>query len=346
VSLQRRNGVIDVLALVPIATGKREDFVAAGLSLIAIAHVDERASIIRASAATVRAVVTSGVFGLNAAEIAALPHLELICTLGTGIDTIDIDAAKARGITITNGAGANAATVADHAMALLLSVVRDVAHFDRQLRAGATMTAIRRVRPGLAGKRIGIIGMGRIGPGIADRAAKGFGMEAGYHNRRPVAGSPYRSFDGIEALAAWADFLVVAALGGPESEHLVDAKILKALGPSGFLVNISRGSLVDTNALIAALRDGTIAGAGLDVVEGEPHVPEALRSLDNVVVTPHMAGLSQESIDAMFRLAITNIRAHFDDRPLTSVVFEGRRKAWRESGAHTASGSQRSCREA
>jgi lactate dehydrogenase-like 2-hydroxyacid dehydrogenase len=323
VSLQRRNGVIDVLALVPIAAGKHDAFAAAGLNLITIATDDDRAATIR-TAANVRAVVTSGVFGLKADEIAALPRLELICTLGTGTDTIDMEAAKVRGITVANGAGANADSVADHAMALLLSIVRDVAHFDRQLRAGETMTAIRRVRPGLAGKRIGIIGMGRIGVGIANRAAKGFRMEAGYHNRKPVADSPYRYFDSVEALAAWADFLIVAALGGPESHHLVDAKILRALGPTGFLVNISRGTLVDTEALIAALRAGTIAGAGLDVVEGEPHLPEALRTLDNVVTTPHMAGLSNESIDTMFRLAIANIRAHFAGEPLMSVVYAGR----------------------
>jgi lactate dehydrogenase-like 2-hydroxyacid dehydrogenase len=316
--------MIDVLGLVPIAATKRDDFTAAGLNLIAIAKDDDRAAIIRGSADTARAVVTSGVFGLKAEEIAALPRLELICTLGTGIDTIDMEAAKARGITVTNGAGANAATVADHAMALLLAAVRDVAHFDRQLRAGATMTAIRRVRPALAGKRIGIIGMGRIGSGIADRAVKGFGMEPGYHNRKPVAGSPYRYFERAETLAAWCDFLVVAALGGPESRYMVDASVLNALGPSGFLVNISRGSLVDTEALIAALRAGTVAGAGLDVVEGEPHLPDALRSLDNVVITPHMAGLSQESIDTMFRLAITNIRAYFAGEALTSVVYNGR----------------------
>jgi lactate dehydrogenase-like 2-hydroxyacid dehydrogenase len=315
--------LIDILGLVPIAAGKRGDFATAGFNLIAVGKEDDRGAIIRASADKIRAIVTSNVFGLTAEDIAALPQLELICTLGTGIDTIDMAAAKARGITVTNGAGANAETVADHAMALLLSVVRDVAHFDRELRAGETMTAIRRIRPGLAGKRLGIIGMGRIGSGVADRAVKGFGMEAGYHNRKLVAGSAHRYFDSAETLASWADFLVVAALGGPESRHLVDAKVIKALGPNGFLVNVGRGSLVDTEALIVALRDGTIAGAGLDVVEGEPHLPDALRALDNVVVTPHMAGLSQESIDRMFRLAIANIRAYFAGEPLTSVVLEG-----------------------
>jgi lactate dehydrogenase-like 2-hydroxyacid dehydrogenase len=314
--------MIDILGLAPIAAEKREDFATAGFNLIAPGKGDGRAAILQRSAATVRAVVTSGVFGLKAGEIAALPRLELICTLGTGTDTIDMEAARMRGITVTNGAGANADTVADHAMALLLSAIRDVAHFDRQLRAGEAMTAIRRVRPGLTGKRIGIIGMGRIGSGVAERATKGFGMEAGYRNRKPVADSPYRYFDSVEALAAWADFLVVAALGGQEGHYLVDAKILRALGPKGFLVNVGRGSLVDTEALIAALRDGIIAGAGLDVIEGEPHLPDALRSLDNVVVTPHMAGLSHESIDAMFRLAIANIRAYFSGEALTSVVLE------------------------
>ncbi len=316
--------MIDVLGLVPIAAEKREDFAAAGLNLITIGIDDDRAAIMRDTAATVRAAVTSGVYGVTGAEIAALKNVEIICTLGAGTDTIDMAAAEARGIAVTNGAGLNADTVADHAMALLLTAVRDVAHFDRQLRAGADMTTIRRVRPGLAGKRIGIVGMGKIGSRVADRGAKGFGMEAGYHNRNPVADSPYRYFASLAALADWANFLVVTAPGGAGSRHIVNADVLRALGPKGFLVNASRGSLVDTEALVAALRDGTIAGAGLDVFEGEPDLPPGLRTLDNVVLTPHMAGLSFESIDAMFAIAIANIKAHFAGDPLTSVVLPGK----------------------
>ncbi len=176
------------------------------------------------------------------------------------------------------------------------------------------------------GKRLGILGLGRIGGRIAYRAARGFDMAVGYHNRRPVEGSPYRYFEDLTALAAWADFLVAATPGGAGSRHLVDAKVLAALGPKGYLVNVGRGTVVDTAALIEALRAGSIAGAGLDVLEGEPSVPPQLPTLlefGNVVITPHCAGRAPESRAAATGLILENLNAHFAGEPLRSPVLPG-----------------------
>lgn len=282
-----------------------------------------------------RAVLTNGSLGLTAGELAALPEVELICAIGAGYETIAVDAATARGIPVTNGAGTNANAVADHALTLLLAMAgtivpaiaavrrgewtnfsspkRDAAHVGER-----TDFPFRRV--GVSGKKLGILGLGVIGGLIAHRAADGFDMDVAYHNRRPVEGSPYRHVESLGELAAWADFLVCATPGGPETHHIVNADVLARLGPQGYLVNIGRGGVVDTDALVAALISRGIAGAALDVVEGEPNVPERLRMLDNLLLTPHMAGRTPEAIEAMVDLAAANLAAHFQGEPLRNRV--------------------------
>ena len=271
-------------------------------------------------AAEIRAVLTNGSSGFSAAQIAALPALEIICALGAGYERIDLAAASARGIIVTNGAGTNDVAVADHAMMLLLATVRGVVQADAAVRRGEWAGA-RQLRPSVSGKRLGLLGLGHIGQRIAERGAGGFGMEVAYHSRRPREGSPFRHEPDLGALAAWCDFLVVAAPGGAETRHLVDAAVLRALGPEGFLVNIARGSVVDTGALIEALEQERIAGAGLDVVEGEPDdIPARLIRLDNVILTPHIAGRSPEAVLATVRLVIDNLRAHFSGQPVLTPV--------------------------
>ncbi|MGQ7938738.1 NAD(P)-dependent oxidoreductase [Paraburkholderia sp. D1E] len=223
---------------------------------------------------TLRAVVTNGSTGLSDAQMAVLPALEIVSAFGAGYENVDVDAAVRRGIVVTHAPGANAATVADHAIGLLLALARGYAPLTEAVRAGRWRDS-RAERPTLTGARLGLIGMGRIGRLIAARA-QGFDMTLGYHGRQPHADAPGRYYADLIELATNSDFLVIACNGGPSTKHLVDRQVLQALGPSGYVVNVSRGSVLDTQALIDALAHAAIAGAGLDVIEDEPEVPPGL----------------------------------------------------------------------
>jgi lactate dehydrogenase-like 2-hydroxyacid dehydrogenase len=278
----------------------------------------ERTAAIATNGAKFRAVLTIGVLGLTGQEMAAMPALELICCMGAGYELVDLDAARARGIAVANGQGTNDNCVADHAFGLVIATVRNFRQLDRLCREGEWRLAIPQP-PNVSGKRIGIIGLGTIGQKIAKRAAA-FDMPIGYHNRSPKAGVAHRYFDSLDGLAQWCDVLVCAAPGGEASQHLVNARVLDALGPQGFLVNIGRGSVVDTEALATALRDGRIAGAGLDVYESEPDRPEALIGLDNVILTPHLAGWSPEATQASFDRFLENAKGHFYGHGVVSPI--------------------------
>lgn len=262
-------------------------------------------------------VLTRGPLGLHADEMAALPHLKIICVIGAGYEQVDLAAAAARGITVTNGAGANASTVADHAMALLCAVVRDIPRADASTRRGEWNRVI---SPSLAGKRLGILGLGAIGQAIAKRGALGFDMQVSYHSRQPRSGLSYTYCDSVLALAQASDFLVVATPGGASTRHLIDATVLEALGEAGFLVNIARASVVCTADLVDALQRKRIAGAALDVFDEEPAVPEALKALPNVVLTPHVAGQSPEAAGDTVRLVLQNLQAFFSGKPVLTPV--------------------------
>lgn len=283
-----------------------------------------RADAIAKHGADIRIVLTRGATGLRADEIAVLPKLEMICSLGVGYENIDLAAAAARGIVVTNGPGANAVSVADHAMALLLGAARQLPQADAWVRQGHWSGFM---GPQVTGKRLGILGLGTIGLEIAKRGANGFGMQVGYYSRRARPESGYNYFDNPRELAEASDFLVVATPGGAGTRHLVNAEVLEALGPNGYLVNIARGSVVDTNALIDALANGRIAGAGLDVVDGEPTVPAALLALGNVVLTPHSAGRSPEAVDATVTLFLQNATAHFNGQAVLTPVLDGHAQA-------------------
>ena len=266
----------------------------------------------------VQAVLTLGSSGLSAAHMRAMPGLTLVSALGVGYENIDVAHAHAQGIAVVNGAGTNDECVADHAMGLMLASLRGIVRLDRLTREGVWRTALP-IPPHVSHKRLGIVGLGTIGARIAQRAL-GFEMEVGYHNRRPRDGVAYRYFDDLLALASWADVLLVAIPGGPETRHLVNAQVLDALGPNGHLVNIARGSVVDTAALAAAIRAGRIAGAGLDVYESEPLPPAELLDLDAVVLTPHVGGWSPEAVQASIDRFVANLRCHLEGRPLVSPV--------------------------
>jgi len=278
----------------------------------------ERSAAVPAHGAAVRAVLTNGTNGLSAAELDQLPNLEFVSALGAGYENIAVDHARKRGIVLCNGAGTNDDCVADHAFALLLAVVREIPQRDRATREGVWRDALP-MRPSVSGKRLGIVGLGNIGGKVARRAA-GFDIETGYHNRKPRVGETMRYFDSVLSLAQWSDYLVIATPGGAATQHLIDRAVLDALGPRGFLVNVSRGSVVDTAALAAALTAGTLAGAGLDVYEGEPTPPQALVALDNVVLTPHVAGTSPEAIDASVSNFIENATRHFAGEPVLTPI--------------------------
>jgi lactate dehydrogenase-like 2-hydroxyacid dehydrogenase len=278
----------------------------------------DRAAAIAARGAEFRVVLTIGVLGITAAEMEAMPRLELICCMGAGFEQVDIDAARARGIVVANGQGTNDDCVADHAFGLVIAAVRNFRMLDQKCREGVWRLAIPQP-PNVSGKRLGILGMGTIGQKIARRAA-GFDMPVGYHNRKPKVDSPHPYFSSLKALAEWADVLVCAAPGGPATKHIVNAEVLDALGPQGFLVNIGRGSVVDTDALAAALREKRIAGAGLDVYESEPKPPEQLVGFDNLIITPHLAGWSPEATEASFLRFLANAEGHFAGRGVVTAV--------------------------
>ncbi len=272
-----------------------------------------------AVAPRIRAIAGGGEARVDAALLARLPALEMISVFGVGYDGVDVAAAHARGVPVTNTPDVLTEEVADLGLGLLLSVARRIPQADRFVREGrwpqGPFPLARRVN----GARLGIVGLGRIGQAVA-RRAQAFGMSISYTARHQRADSPYAYFPDAQALAREVDFLLVITPGGAATRGLIDAKVLAALGPKGYLVNIARGSVVDQPALLHALATGVIAGAALDVFAEEPNVPAELRALDNVVLTPHMASGTWETRGAMADLAFANLRAHFDGKPLLTPV--------------------------
>jgi hydroxypyruvate reductase len=272
-----------------------------------------------ALAPRVRAVAGSGDSRVSAELIAALPALELISIMGVGYDGVDVAAAKARGVVVTHTPGVLNDDVADLALGLMLSAARQLPAADRYVRGGLWLQGNMPLARKMSGSRLGLLGMGRIGQAIARRAAA-FDMPIAYHTRHPRPELPYAYHASAASLAAASDFLVVITPGGAGTRHLVNAEVLKALGPKGILVNVARGSVVDEAALIEALEAGTIAGAGLDVFEDEPRVPQRLLDLHKVVLTPHVGSATVATRQAMADLAFANLAEHFAGRrPKTPV---------------------------
>ena len=281
----------------------------------------DRAGFLAAHGAEFVGLVTTAAFGADAALVRALPNLQVLSSFGVGYDALDEDALVAQKVRVGYTPEVLNDCVADLAFALLLDVSRGLSASDRFVRRGDWTKGRFGLTSKVSGKRLGIFGMGRIGSTIARRAS-GFDMEVGYHNRRPVEGSPHAYKDSLRALAEWADYLVVVAAGGAGTRHLVNAEVLDALGPQGFLVNVARGSVVDEAALVEALQQGRIAGAGLDVFEDEPRPLPALLSLDNAVLAPHMASGTHETRRAMADLVVENLQSFFaTGRPRAEVPW-------------------------
>jgi lactate dehydrogenase-like 2-hydroxyacid dehydrogenase len=267
----------------------------------------------------VTGIATPGGVGADAALMDALPKAKIISCFAVGVDAVDLAAAKARGIAVTNTPDVLTDCVADLGMGLTLAVMRRIVEGDRFVRAGKWLKGALPLGTKLGGKTMGIVGLGRIGRAIAHRA-EAFGMNIVYHGPSAKSDVPYRYYPGLLEMARDSDVLMVASPGGAGTRHLVNREVIEALGPKGVLVNIARGSVIDEAALTAALADGRLGGAGLDVFEDEPRVPEALFQLDNVVLQPHHASGTHDTRAAMGRLVVDNLKAHFAGRPLLTRI--------------------------
>ena len=269
----------------------------------------------------VRAVAGSGDSKVSAELMAQLPALELISIMGVGYDGVDVAAAKARGVMVTHTPNVLNDDVADLAISLMLCAARQLPAADRFVRSGQWLKGPMPLARKMSGARLGLVGMGRIGQAIAQRA-QAFGMQIAYHTRSPKAGVPYAYHADLLSLARDSDFLVLITPGGAGTRHLVNAQVLQALGPKGILVNVARGSVVDEAALIEALEGGVIGGAALDVFEDEPRVPQRLMDLPQVVLVPHIGSATGQTRQAMADLAFGNLREHFAGRPVLTPVPE------------------------
>jgi lactate dehydrogenase-like 2-hydroxyacid dehydrogenase len=253
--------------------------------------------------------------------LAMFPNVKMISIFGVGYDGIDVAAVKERGIQVTHTPDVLTDDVADLAMGLILSIGRRIPQSDKFVRNGDWVSEPFTMTHKVTGTRLGVVGFGRIGQAIAKRAAA-FDMTIAYTGRRAKTNAPFRYYPTASELAANSDYLVVAVPGGNETKNMINAQVLKALGPKGIVINIARGSVIDQTALIQALKDKSIAGAGLDVFWDEPNIDPQFFKLQNVVLTPHNGSNTHETRRAMADLALANLKAFFDDRPLLTLIPE------------------------
>jgi lactate dehydrogenase-like 2-hydroxyacid dehydrogenase len=283
-------------------------------------QVSDQKDLVAEVAPRVRAAVTNGIVGMKGDLIEALPALEIIGVFGVGVDAVDLGTARAKGVRVTNTPDVLTEGVAELALALLLAVARRIPFNDRFVRAGRwPLEGDPALASSLAGRRLGIVGLGRIGRRVAE-LAEAFGMAICYTGPRRKDDVAWRYYDDLLAMAREVDCLMVTCKGGAETAGLIDRKVIEAVGPEGWLINISRGSVVDEPALVEAVVSGRLGAAGLDVFAREPRVPEALLGLDNVVFQPHQGSASEETRAAMGRLVLDNLEAHFAGRLLLTPV--------------------------
>lgn len=269
----------------------------------------------------VRAIAASGESKVPGALMARLPALKMVSVMGVGYDGVDVAAARAQGVMVTHTPDVLNDEVADTAIGLMLCAARQLPAADRHVRAGHWLNGPLPLARKMTGARLGIVGMGRIGKAIAQRALA-FNMPVAYTARSAKPELPYAFYGSAAELAAHSDFLVVITPGGAGTRKLIDATVLRALGPKGILVNVARGSVVDEAALIEALQTGTLGGAALDVFEDEPRVPQALIDMPHVVLAPHIGSATRETRQAMADLALNNLRLHFEGQPVLTAVPE------------------------
>ncbi|PWE48389.1 hydroxyacid dehydrogenase [Thioclava sp. NG1] len=283
---------------------------------------EDKAAYLSEHGPSVRAIATRGELGASRDVISACPQLELVSVYGVGYDAVDLDACSERGIRVTNTPDVLSGDVADFAVTMMLAQSRGVVAGDAWVRNGqwagqGALPLQRRV----FGRRAGILGLGRIGFEIAKRLA-GFGMQISYSDVAPKVYAPDWAFvEDVELLARESDFLFVAAAASEETRHIVNAPVLESLGPDGMLINVSRASNVDEEALLAALSDGTLGSAALDVFEGEPRLDERFCNVPNILLQPHQASGTVETRKAMGELVRANLAAHFQGAPLLTPVI-------------------------
>jgi lactate dehydrogenase-like 2-hydroxyacid dehydrogenase len=282
-------------------------------------QVDDPARLLRETGSSIRALVTRGDSGADASLLAALPRLEIVAVFGVGVDAIDLGYAGSHGIRVTNTPDVLTDDVADMGMALLLATARQIVAGDRYVRSGAWANGPMPLTTSLNGKRLGILGLGRIGQALARRAS-GFNMSIAYCNRSRKTDVPYDWYPDPVSLAAHVEFLVICAAAGPGTRGLVSTEVLDALGPRGILINISRGIVVDEAALLRALRERRVAAAGLDVFVDEPNLNREFVGLENVVLQPHNGSGTIETRAAIGALLLRNLAAHFSGAPLPTPV--------------------------
>ena len=270
------------------------------------------------AAQDIRALVVAGEFELDKALIESLPNLIHVACFTSGYDRIDVDWCRARGLIVTHAPGVNHEDVADHALGLIISARRGLASGERMLRGGGWAAETRVLTPSLRGQKVGIVGLGLIGQAVA-RRAEAFGMEVSWWGPRDKPADWPRT-ESLEALAKQSDILVVACKVDDGNTGLVSRQIIEALGPHGLLVNVSRGQIIDEPALLAALKAGTLGGAALDVFVQEPVDPAMWADVPNTVLTPHTAGATQESVQAMLMLLMQNLAAVLGGEPPKTPV--------------------------
>ncbi len=285
-------------------------------------------------AADVQVLITTGSVGASDALMATMPRLSLICCYGTGYERIDMAAARKRNIMVTHGADANAPDVAEMAFGIFLASTRRIVRADKMIRRGDWTKRIPNrfgAIAGLTGGKLGILGLGAIGMEFAKRA-KGFDLQIGYCNRNQRSDVDFAYFSNVMELATWADYLIVCLRSDSSNKHIINSEVLKALGPRGHVVNISRGWAVDEAALAHALRNNIIEGAALDVFDEEPYEGTELLEIDNLVMTPHFGGGTEHAQRRMTALVCQNIDNHFAGKPVASPLPELRDMAAKPEG--------------
>jgi lactate dehydrogenase-like 2-hydroxyacid dehydrogenase len=282
----------------------------------------DRAAFLRQHGASVRGIACNGAHGaIGAALFDALPALEIVSNFGVGYDNVDVGEAARRGIVVTNTPDVLTDEVADLTLGLLIATVRQIPRAEQHVRTGQWAKAAFPLTATLRGRSVGIVGLGRIGKAIA-RRCEGFGLSVAYCGRTRQADVGYPYHASVVELARAVDVLIAITPGGEGTRHLIDAEVLRALGPEGVLINVARGSVVDEDALIAALRDRTILAAGLDVYENEPNIRPELLAFDNAVLLPHVASGSVHTRNAMSQLVVDNLVSWFAGRGAISPVPE------------------------
>ncbi|XP_076889460.1 glyoxylate/hydroxypyruvate reductase A HPR2-like isoform X1 [Bidens hawaiensis] len=288
-------------------------------NLYRIWTVPHKPHFLKTHSGSIRAVVGNATAGADRELIESLPALEIVSSFSVGLDKVDLGCCKERGIRVTNTPDVLTEDVADLAIGLMLTTLRKICECDRYVRSGLWKKGDFKLTTKFSGKKVGIIGLGRIGTAIAKRA-EAFNCPISYYSQSKKPESNYKYFPSVIELASDCDILVVACPLTEETRHIINREVIDALGPKGYLINIGRGPHIDEPELVSALVEGRIAGAGLDVFENEPHVPEELFKLDNVVLLPHVGSGTVETRNAMADLVVGNLEAHFSKKPLLTPV--------------------------